>query len=179
LVDRVGVPLAVGVGPANLHDNRALKPMVGALKPIRGRRGRPLRLPRKLHADKGFDAAWCRWWLRRQGILPRIARRGIESKQRLGRFRWVVERTQAWWLGFRQLQVRYERREDILLGFVDLAGAVICLRICTSTSSEHRDRSGTSASAWCNGAALGTMARRRRHWVRDLAGASPGSPTDS
>lgn len=132
LVDRAGIPLAVGVGPANLHDNRSLKLMVNALKPIGGRRGRPPRLPRKLHADKGFDAAWCRRWLRARGIIPRIARRGIESSERLGRFRWVVERTQAWWLGFRRLQVRYERREDILLGFVDLAAAIICLRILHS-----------------------------------------------
>ena len=132
LVDRVGIPVAVGVGPANIHDNRGLKPLVGALQPIRGRRGRPPRLPRRLHADKGFDAAWCRRWLRAKGVIPRIARRGIESSERLGRFRWVVERTQAWWLGCRRLQVRYERRDDIVLAFADLAAAIICLRILHS-----------------------------------------------
>jgi hypothetical protein len=39
---------------------------------------------------------------------------------------------QAWWLGFRRLQVRYERRQDMLLGFVDLAAAIVCLRILHS-----------------------------------------------
>lgn len=52
--------------------------------------------------------------------------------QWLGRFRWVVERTRAWLLGCRRLQIRYERRADVLLGFVDLACAAICLRILHS-----------------------------------------------
>jgi hypothetical protein len=33
--------------------------------------------------------------LRRRGIVPRIARRGVESTERLGRHRWKVERTLA------------------------------------------------------------------------------------
>jgi hypothetical protein len=57
-------------------------------------------------------------WLRRRGITPRIARRGIEPSQRLGRHRYVVERSLAWLVGYRRLQVRYERRADILLGFL-------------------------------------------------------------
>jgi transposase len=64
----------------------------------------------------------------RRGITPRIARRGIESSQRLGRHRYVVERSLAWLVGYRRLQVRYERRADILLGFVHLACALICLK---------------------------------------------------
>jgi len=39
----------------------------------------------------------------------------------------VVERSLAWLVGYRRLQVRYERRADILLGFVLLACALICL----------------------------------------------------
>ena len=46
-------------------------------------------------------------------IRPRIARRGIESSERLGRYRWVVERTFAWLHRFRRLIIRYERRADI------------------------------------------------------------------
>jgi hypothetical protein len=60
------------------------------------------------------------------GITPRIARRGIESSQRLGRHRYV-ERSLAWLVGCRRLQVRDERRADLLLGFVYLACALICL----------------------------------------------------
>jgi transposase len=66
--------------------------------------------------------------LRRRGICPRIARRGIESGQRLGRHRWKVERSLAWLLANRRLTVRYERRADILQAFLHLACALICTR---------------------------------------------------
>jgi IS5 family transposase len=39
----------------------------------------------KLHADKGYDYPHLRAWLRQRSITPRIARRGVESSQRLGR----------------------------------------------------------------------------------------------
>jgi transposase len=64
----------------------------------------------------------------RCGICPRIARRGIEPRDKLGRHRYVVERSLAWLVGCRRLQVRYERRADILLGFLHLACALICLK---------------------------------------------------
>ena len=64
----------------------------------------------------------------RRGVTPRIARRGVESRQRLGRHRYVVERSLAWLVGYRRLQVRYERRADILLGFMRLACSLICLK---------------------------------------------------
>jgi transposase len=108
-----------------------LEPMVDAVPPVkgpRGRPGRPRKRPAKLHGDKGYDYPRCRRALRRRGITPRIARRGIESSQRLGRHRYVVERSLAWLVGYRRLQVRYERRADILLGFVHLACALICLK---------------------------------------------------
>jgi transposase len=55
-----------------------------------------------------------------------VARRGIESSARLGRHRYVVARSLAWLLGHRRLQVRDERRADLLLGFLHLACALIC-----------------------------------------------------
>ena len=61
-------------------------------------------------------------------ITPRIAWRGIDSSERLGRHRWVVERTLAWLLGCRRLGVRYERRADLLQGLLHLACALVCVR---------------------------------------------------
>ena len=101
---------------------------VPAVKGPRGRPGRPRKRPAKLHLDKGYDYPRCRKALRRRGITPRIARRGIESSQRLGHHRYVVERSLAWLVGYRRLQVRYERRADVLLGFVHLACALTCLK---------------------------------------------------
>jgi len=108
-----------------------LEALVDAVLPIkgpRGRPGRPRKRPAKLHGDKGYDYPRCRKALRRLGITPRIARRGIESSERLGRHRYVAERSLAWLVGYRRPQVRYERRADILLGFVYLACALICLK---------------------------------------------------
>jgi IS5 family transposase len=122
--------LAVGLSAANTHDSVLLEAMVDAVPAIRGpcgRPGRPRKRPAKLHCDKGYDYPRCRRALRRRGRTPRIARRGIESSQRLGRHRYVVERSLAWLVGYRRLQVRYERRADIVLGFMQLACALICL----------------------------------------------------
>jgi IS5 family transposase len=123
--------------------------VVDAVSPIkgpRGRPGRPRKRPAKLHGDKGYDYPRCRRALRQRGITPRIARRGIESSQRLGRHRYVVERSLAWLVGCRRLQVRYERRADILLlGFVYLACALICL------NSLNRPKGGRQAVACVKG----------------------------
>ncbi len=82
-----------------------------------------------LTADKGYDFPRCRKALRKRGITPRVARRGIESSERLGQHRWVVERTLSWLNRFfRRLKVRYERRDDIHQAFLDLGCALICWR---------------------------------------------------
>src|SRR4029450_8177291 len=88
---------------------------------VRQPRGRPRRRPGKLHADKAYDFRRCRRACRKRGIVPRIARRGIESGERLGRHRWVVERTLSWIARCRRLAIRYERRVDIHLAFLPLA----------------------------------------------------------
>jgi len=90
-----------------------------------GRRGRPRRRPDKLHADKAYDARQRRHKCRARGIVPCIARRGVESSEKLGRHRWVVERTHAWFNRFRRLPVRYEQRADIYEAFTSLAASVI------------------------------------------------------
>jgi transposase len=61
-------------------------------------------------------------------IRHRIARKGIESSTRLGRRRWVVERTVPWFAGCRRLHRRYERKAEHFLAFTGIAVAVICYR---------------------------------------------------
>ena len=68
-----------------------------------GKPGRPRCRPKKLHADKAYDSRRCRRECRARGIAPRIARKGVDSSQRLGRYRWVVERTHAWMNRFRRI----------------------------------------------------------------------------
>jgi transposase len=45
----------------------------------------------------------------------------------LGKHRWVVARTFAWFRHFKRLIVRYQRRADIHLAFLRLAACLICL----------------------------------------------------
>ncbi len=97
-----------------------------AIAPIRRPRGRPRKRPEKLHADKGYDFSRCRKALRKRGIKSRIARRGVDSSERLGRHRWVVERTLSWLNRCRRLKVRYERRADVHQAFLKLGCALIC-----------------------------------------------------
>jgi len=84
--------------------------------------------PDELHADKGYDYPRCRRYLHRRGIRVRIARLGIEDKTRLGRVRWVVERTMSWLLSFRRLALRYDRTAATLSALLALACALICHR---------------------------------------------------
>jgi IS5 family transposase len=90
--------------------------------------GRPRKRPAKLHGDKGYDYPECRELLRARNIVPRIARKGIESSKRLGRHRYVIERCLEWTTRFRRLVRRYDREASHYLGFLRLACALICYR---------------------------------------------------
>jgi transposase len=127
LVDRTGKPLSIGLSAANCADSLTLAAMLDAVEPIKRPLGRPRKRPDKLDADKGYDAQHCREECRARGITPRIARRGIESSERLGRYRWVAERTLAWLARYRRLRVRDERLAEIHLAFLQLGCALILL----------------------------------------------------
>jgi IS5 family transposase len=120
--------LAAGLSGAERPDDGLFEALLEALPPLRGRRGRPRRRPGKVHADKAYDVPHCRHYLRQRGIRCRIARKGVESKTRLGRYRWVAERTIAWLHRYKRLLVRYERLEENHQAFLDLACALICFR---------------------------------------------------
>lgn len=64
--------------------------------------------------------------------LHRTAREGIDSSQRLGRHRWVVERTISWLSGCRRLHRRYERKPEDLLAFTAIAATLIRHRELTN-----------------------------------------------
>jgi IS5 family transposase len=115
---------------ANTHDSMLFEPLLDAAPAIKGGGpGRPRRRPDKLYADKGYDNNRCRAYLRRRGITARIARRGVESKQKLGRHRWVVERSVSWILRYKRLGLRYDRTEQTMNALLTLACAYTCFKI--------------------------------------------------
>ena len=115
-----------GTPPAAALD-AGLDAGLDAVPGVRRGRGRPRRRPRKLGADKAYDHRRCRTECRERSITPRIARHGVERSDRLGRHRWVVERTLAWLARSRRLAIRYERRADIHRAFTSLACSLVCL----------------------------------------------------
>jgi transposase len=126
LSERGGLPLTVAISAANTHDSLALKPLVMAVPAVKSRRGPRRGQPAKLHADKAYDQPALRRWVAARGIGVRIARTGIESTQKLGTHRWVIERTIAWLTGYRRLTLRYERNPKHFLAFLQLAAALTC-----------------------------------------------------
>jgi transposase len=129
VVERGGRPLAALLTAANCHDSVVFETLVDAIPPIKTLAGRRRKRPAKLHADKGYDIPRCRRALTQRRIKVRIARKGIDSSARLGRHRWVVERTLSWLNRFRRLTVRYERRADIHQAFLTLGCALICFNV--------------------------------------------------
>jgi transposase len=127
VVDRQGLPLAILLTAATCPDGNVFAALIDRIRPIKRPRGRPRKRPDKLHADKAYDTPRCRSALRRRGITGRIARKGVESSTRLGRHRWVVERTLSWVGKDRRLTIRDERRADIHEAFLHLGCALICL----------------------------------------------------
>ncbi|MEU2791207.1 IS5 family transposase [Streptomyces sp. NPDC007100] len=128
LSDANKLPLAVVISAANIHDSDGLKPTVAGLHtqhdPHRGRYFKPQRL----YADKAYDVPILRRWLWGKHIGVRVARKGIESSERLGRRRWVIERILSWLTGYRRLSPRYERHPSNYLAFLGLAAALCCYK---------------------------------------------------
>jgi len=128
LVDQRGLPLVAQISGAQVHDSRLLLPLVESIPAVKGLSGRARKRPGKLHADRAYASRAHRVWLRRRGILAQIARYGVESRERLGRWRWVVERTPGWLHRFRRLRIRHERRADSHQAFLPFACSLICWR---------------------------------------------------
>ena len=129
VADRNGIPLTIRQTAANVNEGTLLIHLLDSIEPIRRPRGRPRRRPAKLHADKAYASRATRAALRRRHVAPRIARKGIESRTRLGRYRWVVERDFAWLYRSRHLLVRYDRDDQIHEAFLHLACALICWHV--------------------------------------------------
>src|SRR5471030_2293113 len=68
--DANGVPLPIMLTGAHRHDVTHLLPLIDAIPPIRGIRGRPLQKPQVVYADRGYDSEAHRQKLRDRGIKP-------------------------------------------------------------------------------------------------------------
>jgi transposase len=56
----------------------------------------------------------------------------VETSTRLGRHRWVIERSLAWPTGYRRLTARHERSARLFTAFRTLAATLTCYKNLTA-----------------------------------------------
>jgi transposase len=136
LVDQNGLPGAVVLAGANIHDSRLVTPTVqaGVLPP-----SATAAHPRHLCLDKGYDYARVELEVVSLGYTPHIRRIGEEkpigTAESHPARRWVVERTFAWLKGFRAIRTRYNGRGCNYLALVQFACALILGRRIEAAST--------------------------------------------
>jgi transposase len=122
LVEGYGIPLGRVLAPANRHDSPLLAPTLDKLGGIG-----PLPDDITVHLDAGYDSQKTRDELAGRSLNGEIAHKGDKAPIQAGQ-RWQVERTNSWHNGFNRLQRCYERKEDVIDAFFDLADAIITVR---------------------------------------------------
>lgn len=124
VVDSLGLLLAVVVVVASASDN------AGGITVADRARARSPRL-KKMFCDAGFKRAFidhCRQRHVAVEVVNKIAPRGFEVLPK----RWIVERTWAWTMNHRRLQLDYERDPVVTEGFVWAAHSRLLLRRLTT-----------------------------------------------
>lgn len=133
LTDGSGIPLAVAVAGANRHD---MKLVTATLDGIVVSRPDPQPdKPQNLCLDAGYDYAAVREAATARAYATHIRSRGEERAATTETpgwraRRWVVERTHSWMNRSRRLLVRWEKKAENYLAFVQLACAQLIFAKC-------------------------------------------------
>jgi transposase len=122
MVDGRGIPLDRVLAPASRHDSPLLAPTLDKLAELG-----PLPDDITVHLDAGYDSGKTRDELHSRSLNGKIAHKGDKAPIQAGQ-RWHVERTNSWHNNFNRLQRCYERNEEVIDAFFDLADAIITLR---------------------------------------------------
>jgi len=131
IVDGTGIPLGVTIAPGSWNDVRL------AINTIENMRLEVPLYGSFLLADKGYDSFQFRKYLDWKGLRSNIPKRsltlGLEKElykcdPKLSKLRFIIERTNAWFKGFKRLRFRYDRSSYSFEAFLSLAIIVICVR---------------------------------------------------
>ena len=135
LTDGAGIPLAVAVEGANRHDSKLLVATLEGLvvaRPAPAEGEGPDSKQQHLCLDAAYDSETVRQELEARSYEPHISPADKEKRserkeasQHLGgkARRWVVERTHSWLNRSRRLLVRWEKKTENYLAFIQLACA--------------------------------------------------------
>jgi transposase len=137
-------PVARLTSPGQHGDSPRFIPLMDAIRIQRRGPGRPRRRPGRAMADKAYSSAGNRAYLRRHGVMAVIPVKEDQKKHRRNRGRaggrppafdpgWyknrnTVERCFSKLKQFRAVATRYDKRERIYQGTIDVASISIWLR---------------------------------------------------
>jgi putative transposase len=128
--------LSIVITSANTHDITVAIDTVDSIvikRPISSSSSKPKHKHKKkqnLCLDKAYHSKEIEQENVKRGYIPHIRHRREEKKhiKRHPARRWVVERTNSWHNRFRKLFTRYEKKDEIYLGLVQLANSLIVYR---------------------------------------------------
>ena len=130
LVDTLGLLIAVVVVAASTSDNR------GGMAVFDEGQAKTGRLE-KLWCDGGFKATFARHCARR-GVTVEVVKRIHPHAFVVLPQRWLVERTWAWHMNSRRLQIDYERDPDITKRFIWAVQTRLLLRRLTTPPNHSK-----------------------------------------
>lgn len=140
LADSNGLPLGVVLTAGQAHESTQVETILGRVAVPRAK-ARARRRPKRLSADRAYDAQRIRHYLRRLGIqavIPPIRRRGkrkpgrpVSYNRTFYRLRCSVEQCVGWLKEYRALATRYEKLALNYLGLIKLAMIRRYLRLLT------------------------------------------------
>ena len=129
-----GLPLAIVVAGANVHDMKLAAPTLEAL--VIERPAPTTEQPQHLCLDAGDDDDLPRFAADQRGSLAHLRPRGVDRANVGSRDpskkprRWVVERLHSWLNRSRRLLVRWEKLDRTYEAFLHLACALLCFQQC-------------------------------------------------
>jgi len=125
VVDTLGLPMAVAVHEANLHDSKGKPKAIEKLEH---------KFPRfkKILADGGYQGVLGNWVTGRFGWVMEVVLRPDEcpSKFQVLPKRWIVERWFSWLENFRRLTIDYEFLAETAESMVQLSFVQIMFNKC-------------------------------------------------
>jgi len=130
LSDGHGLPLAIVVAGANVHDTKLVAATLDGVVVTR---------PDAVHnlcLDAGYVGEKTAEVVQAHAYVAHVRPRGEEATNARSTDpaktprRWVVERLHSWLNRSRRLLVRWEKRKDTYLAFLQLACALICFQQC-------------------------------------------------
>ena len=129
------MPISIAIGSANKHDSTKFVDVMENISDYFDEDHTKQIVA--VYADKGYDSKTIREYLKSRNILDCIPYRNFktrnnksENQNNYNKTRFTVERFFAWLkCGFRRLVIRYERRAENYLGFINIASFLMYCRV--------------------------------------------------